>query len=112
MVNGIPDETYWSTLANLHGHPITGALTTYMEPGDPKTGHSKMFTEVGQTARARLLIALSDRSPALRAIAIAMHAPLRTIAVRARRRAGGRGAVVGAASAVLLCAQVPDHAAR
>lgn len=46
MVNGIPDETYWSTLANLHGHPITGALTTYMEPGDPKTGHSKMFTEV------------------------------------------------------------------
>jgi hypothetical protein len=24
--------------------PITGDLTTYMEPGDPKTGHSKSFT--------------------------------------------------------------------
>ena len=45
LVNGIPDESYWSTLAQKHGHQITGTLTTYMEAGDPKTGHSKLFTE-------------------------------------------------------------------
>ena len=27
------------------GHLITGELTTYMEAGDPKTGHSKMFLD-------------------------------------------------------------------
>lgn len=45
LVNGIPDESYWSTLANKLGHPIHGELTTYMEPGDAKTGHSRMFRE-------------------------------------------------------------------
>lgn len=45
LVNGIPDETYWSTLLLHKGLPITGTLTTYMEPGDPKTGHSKTFNE-------------------------------------------------------------------
>lgn len=43
LVNGIPDESYWSTLMQHHRLPITGTLTTYMEPGDAKTGHSKMF---------------------------------------------------------------------
>ena len=46
LVNMIPDESYWSTLANKFGHQITGELTTYMEPGDAKTGHSKLFREV------------------------------------------------------------------
>ena len=41
----IPDESYWSMLAQHLGHHITGDLTTYMEPGDPKTGHSAMFRE-------------------------------------------------------------------
>ena len=41
----IPDESYWSMLAQHLGHKITGDLTTYMEPGDAKTGHSKMFTD-------------------------------------------------------------------
>ena len=45
LINGIPDESYWSTLANKLGHQITGDLTTYMEPGDAKTGHSKLFRE-------------------------------------------------------------------
>ena len=45
LVNGIPDESYWSMLAQHLGHRITGKLTTYMEPGDAKTGHSKMFFE-------------------------------------------------------------------
>ena len=43
MVNLIPDESYWSTLAYFLGHPITGKLTSYMEAGDAKTGHAKMF---------------------------------------------------------------------
>ena len=45
LVNGIPDESYWSMLAQHLGHQITGELTTYMEEGDAKTGHSKMFKE-------------------------------------------------------------------
>jgi len=45
LVNGIPDESYWSTLLQHHRLPSTGTLTTYMEPGDPKTGHSVMFRE-------------------------------------------------------------------
>ena len=45
LVNMIPDESYWSMLAQHLGHKITGDLTTYMEPGDAKTGHSKMFTD-------------------------------------------------------------------
>ena len=45
LVNGIPDESYWSMLAQHLGHRITGALTTYMEEGDAKTGHSRMFYE-------------------------------------------------------------------
>lgn len=32
-------------LAQHLGHKITGDLTTYMEPGDAKTGHSKMFND-------------------------------------------------------------------
>jgi hypothetical protein len=36
---------YWSTLALKLGFGIRGELTTYMEPGDAKTGHSKMFRE-------------------------------------------------------------------
>ena len=32
-------------LAQHLGHAITGDLTTYMEAGDAKTGHSKMFGE-------------------------------------------------------------------
>ena len=32
-------------LAQHLGFRISGTLTTYMEPGDPKTGHSKMFRE-------------------------------------------------------------------
>lgn len=43
--NGIPDESYWSTLALKLGFGIRGELATYMEPGDAKTGHSKMFRE-------------------------------------------------------------------
>ena len=45
LINGIPDESYWSSLLQHFGAPITGTLTTYMEPGDARTGHSKMFTE-------------------------------------------------------------------
>lgn len=45
LVNGIPDESYWSTLALKLGFGIRGQLATYMEPGDAKTGHSKMFRE-------------------------------------------------------------------
>ena len=39
------DEVYWSTLLQHLGAQVTGALLTYMEPGDPKTGHSRMFSE-------------------------------------------------------------------
>jgi len=49
LVNGIPDESYWSTLLQHFGLPITGMLTTYMEPGDAKTGHSRMFSEESLT---------------------------------------------------------------
>ena len=45
LVNGIPDESYWSTLAQHYSLPIWDHLLTYMEPGDPKTGHSAMFFE-------------------------------------------------------------------
>ena len=38
LVNGIPDESYWSTLAQHHGMALHEALTTYMEDGDAKTG--------------------------------------------------------------------------
>ena len=45
LINGIPDESYWSTLLYHFRLPITGKLTTYMEGGDAKSGHSYMFSE-------------------------------------------------------------------
>ena len=39
------DEVYWSTLAQHLGLPVTGMLMTYMESGDPKTGHAQIFSE-------------------------------------------------------------------
>ena len=43
------DEVYWSTLLQHLHQPVTGGLMTYMEPGDAKTGHSRMFREANLT---------------------------------------------------------------
>jgi len=40
---GVPDEWYWTTLVQAQGGRRYNHLLTYMQPGDAKTGHSRMF---------------------------------------------------------------------
>jgi len=40
---GIPDETFWTTLAAHHGFHLWDHLLTHMAPGSAKTGHPHLF---------------------------------------------------------------------
>ena len=43
QVAAIPDESHWGTFFSRHKLPMWGHLLTFMMPGDPRTGHPRIF---------------------------------------------------------------------
>ena len=89
VVAGIADEAYWGTVGARHGLRMWGYTLTYMEPGDPKSGHPALFGPA-DVQRVRQAAQQEESTPRFFARKFQTTAAVDQALVGAMRRAAGK----------------------
>ena len=94
MVAGIADEAYWGSIWTRYGLKMWGYLLTYMEPGDPKSGHPALFgaadvPRIRQAALASGQQFFARKFQTLAAVDTALAAALRGAVGKGKGKGGG-----------------------